>query len=565
MSQKIGPIFGGRIPRSSLRSGRCTPLTLETLENRVLLSGGGSSSSSAQTLLPPAVIATPVTVAPVPLQFPSGNSDFPGIAASSGGQGQNGNPSSGGGAELYQASPESDAETLQLTLSWSALPVGASGRLLDFDQTGNLLIDATQDTASESSTVNLGGPVSTSEVFYLAIQISDPTASGEISSQFQLTFDAVLPPPEAPLETGGNPSGSDQPTGVNSPGGGEGLSQVDGSIVFCGSTTSVPSNPMQGSTTPTPTPTSTQVPNGSTSTGGGNGTSGNIQAGGTTPGFATFGLGIPNASQPASPATLASWVGMGVNPTASGGIGTSGIPSSSLPMNVGPLPASQYQPAGGIFSEGMTAQPAGGIEQTRVELSLIRRSFPGGQESSGEQGSVDPSIGILSLRVLTTGSSPARSDELAEESSSPEAPRPSPTARRPFPVAASERPLSEVVPAYHPLAGLPSVLPDPNDTNDAISGIPWFSAAFLPPIALSDRGGSIVPTARRDGPAGDEDDRDQQTSRSGAILLGMSGSAALGVALYAPDLVAAMRRNENRRIARQRTPSDPGARDRDLS
>ena len=103
--------------------------------------------------------------------------------------------------------------------------------------------------------------------------------------------------------------------------------------------------------------------------------------------------------------------------------------------------------------------------------------------------------------------------------------------------------------AYRPLLGRPSGVPDPLSSNDPTSGVQWVSAAMLPPIDGIDRVKRIASTTRRDDAAGDEEDVEPESGPGGALLLGMSGSAVLGVALYAPDLVAAIRRNGPRRAA----------------
>ena len=103
--------------------------------------------------------------------------------------------------------------------------------------------------------------------------------------------------------------------------------------------------------------------------------------------------------------------------------------------------------------------------------------------------------------------------------------------------------------AYRSLLGRPVGVPDSLAADEPESDVPWASAATLPPIDGYDRATMIAPTARRNDAMGDEDDREPRSGRGAAILLGLSGSAALGVALYAPDLVAAVRLNAPRRVS----------------
>src|SRR5262249_44509009 len=72
-----------------------------------------------------------------------------------------------------------------------------------------------------------------------------------------------------------------------------------------------------------------------------------------------------------------------------------------------------------------------------------------------------------------------------------------------------------------------------------VEGAPYVSAATLPPIDGSDRPGIAASTIRR-GDATDRGEREESGSGPGeAIVLGLGGSAVLGVGLYAPDLAAA--------------------------
>ena len=50
MLSRIGPIFGGRTLRSSLRSGQHAPLCLEILEPRLLMAGDVFGLTSASSL-----------------------------------------------------------------------------------------------------------------------------------------------------------------------------------------------------------------------------------------------------------------------------------------------------------------------------------------------------------------------------------------------------------------------------------------------------------------------------------------------------------------------------------
>ena len=241
MPRKIGPIFGGRIPRGSLRLGRSTPLALETLKTRVLLSGGVLSSTVGQASLP-AVIATLKTVAPVALQFPASDSTLTGIASSTGGKGPLGIPSSGGETELYQVSPEADTEIFQLTLSWAYLPAGISVQLFVFDNTGSLLGSTTQDNASESTTINLGARgLDPRRRVLLGHSDQWPDRGRGGSFPFLLTFETLSAPLEPQNSDGSGdqiPPDSPAITYGTTPSGGEFgsvvVTSVNGTIVVLG-------------------------------------------------------------------------------------------------------------------------------------------------------------------------------------------------------------------------------------------------------------------------------------------------------------------------------------------
>jgi hypothetical protein len=206
------------------------------------------------------------------------------------------------------------------------------------------------------------------------------------------------------------------------------------------------------------------------------------------------------------------------------------------------LPTSPYEPAGGIFCVGGPAERIDRGEETRVELSLVRLLSPGREESRDDERlsdqnpatspspplDTDPaSPGAVVVRVGATASDESRSDSPGARPFLPTASvlargASGPADRRPFDLA---------------IDGLV-----PPDAEDPVGGSPWVTAATLPPIDGSDRSETASPAPRRDDATGDEEPSEWRSGPGGAILLGLGGSAVLGVGLYAPDLAGAIRR-----------------------
>src|SRR5439155_18279245 len=121
-----------------------------------------------------------------------------------------------------------------------------------------------------------------------------------------------------------------------------------------------------------------------------------------------------------------------------------GSPSPSTPIDVRPLPTSPHEPAGGIFAGGRPAERVDRVEETRVELSLVRLLSPGwagsrGDERSSDRGPATPSsphlgTGIASPQEIVLQVGPTSSDE----------PRPFRPRGQPFFAAASGLTRSEV-------------------------------------------------------------------------------------------------------------------------
>jgi hypothetical protein len=273
--------------------------------------------------------------------------------------------------------------------------------------------------------------------------------------------------------------------------------------------------------------------NGPGSTVAGSGPAGSVP--GSVGGFGptSTGSGATNAgshigSVPGPPTSSVASVGSAPSSTNSGRSGAPAAPITSLspPIGVGPLPSSQYEPAGGIFHVVGTAAPVARVEETRVEMSLVRLLSP------GEQGS--------------------------QEDSRPFGPDPEvPTTR----LASDPAPPREVVvrTGSSQLAGGIADGPAPIAPDDLAWGTPPVPAATRPPIDEPDRPAADAPDAR----PRDAIDRGRRLAFWGgpgrAIFLGLSGPALLGVGLHAPDLAAALHRARPGQRSRRRSRGDrPG-------
>lgn len=183
--------------------------------------------------------------------------------------------------------------------------------------------------------------------------------------------------------------------------------------------------------------------------------------------------------------------------TATGDGGTAPTMEAPLALNtpvaVTPLPTSSYEPAGGIFEVDEVAERDDRGDETRVEMSLVRIVSPGMEGS--------PEDRWWSHRDPTTE-----------------------------PDATDAGSSADVALRRGSLA--------PDWSRESGGEIPLLVAAILLPVEERDRSATSGTRVRRGDAAGGE----PWDGLGGAIALGVSSSAVLGSALYAPDVTAAMHR-----------------------
>jgi hypothetical protein len=510
--------------RGSLRSVRHAPLEVETLEPRLLMAGDITWLILSQLPDPPAQVITSQPATPVNLHFPGGDSTLPAVAWSPGDPEPSGDLSPGG-IDLYRVSVGPGTEILQLNDSEEMLPQGDSVQLLVFDSLGDLLTDATQNAASESTTValTLGGPVtSPADLLYVAVRIAGPAGSSsdapDIAYQIQMT-------PETNLTL----SALDAVTAVF----------VYDGVVFYDSFMSI------------------DVPLDSTAQADLIGTPVNPQGTGVQTGAVSSGSGLPTATQhgvstqsPSPPPALSAGTDR-ITPATFDGRDAQSSASPSTPIDVGPLPTSQYEPAAGIFSVGAPIEWVDPVEATRVVMSLVRLTT-GRQGSPHDDQSSEQGLGIRDSVLRDTAKERSGHVDVTVVRLPSDDPGHLRPGRLPSSVAASGAPRSEVGTANqwsfdsHTGISLPLVSDGP------VWGRLWVTAATLPPIDEYDRPNVAAPSNRRSDETTDEKSQGRVSGRAEAIFLGLSGSAALGVSLYAPDLTAAVRRAVRSRVTNPR-------------
>ena len=515
MPASIGAIFGGRTPRGSPRHGRCAPLGLEHLEPRLLLANDVPLPTAGLFLLAPAQVAAfqPVAVTPVTLHLSGGDATVPASALTPGNQEGTGVLHPGGGIDAYWIPVAPGTASLRLDLTWTGPPPGASGSLLVFDGAGNLLIDQALDAAGQSTTIILSGPLSTTGGgLYVGIQTGQPGGADNPAGASAYDLRVTLNPASVVCDAFvaeslelllGIPTApaSPPPVTAHGPAGGVPVSGIPVGPVWSGS-------------------------------------------GQPSPGTQSGSTSCPPPSPARSPGPVA------FPPPARGGPNAAGNPSPSTPIDARPLPGSPHEPAGGILTDGAPAERVDRGEETRVEMSLVLLLSPAHEGSRGNEPSADASSAIASSSRFDSGLAAPRGNVVPLQPTSSEEPR-------------SLRP--EGVPFLRS-SRLPSAVPPPLTVDGLLGDALCVSSAILPPIDGPDRAVIAAPTRRWDGDnaTGDEGPPELGRDRSGAILLGLSGSAALGVGLYAPDLAAAVRRalprpvpNPRSRPASSRDPRAP--------
>jgi hypothetical protein len=457
--------------------GRCARLGLEILEPRFLLTASTSALTSP-LLLPPGQVAPSNPAAPVTLHLPGGDLTVSPVAVPSGARVLSGVLGPGGDIDLYAISVGPTTGSLRLDLTGETPAPSGSGSLSVFDAGGNLLIGEPATAGAISATIVVSAPVpATGEVLYVAVSISGPadanSTGGGLAYRLGVTPDALAPA-----------SAFSGPT----------VRGVASVLAFFSSTSSlvVPTAPAgqgsSGSGPPTTAQQGTPVegPWPSRSTGAGAGTP------------ASIAFDRNGDQSPSSP---------------------------SIAIGVGPLPASRYEAAGGIFADGRPADDADRIEETLIEMSVVRLLAPvrGGSLEEPRSSEPDPatsnSPGLDAVNIPTAVLVSRMDRKSAHE----------PRLRRPG-----------ARPPVRP-RGMAPVLPPPPEA-DPLGALPSLSAAVLPPIDRPDRRNPDAPAPARDEETADASRPQWGTGRDAAILAGVSMGAVLSVGLYLPDLAATIRR-----------------------
>jgi hypothetical protein len=517
MSTTIGPIFGGRTARGSPRPRRRAPLGLETLEPRLLLAGGVSSMTPDQLPQAPAQVVTSGLVAPVTIHLPEGDSTLAAIAWPPGDQEEMGTLRPGGAIDLYRVTVGPGSGSQSLVLSFDTLPRGDTGRLLAFDRAGDLLIDRPIDAAAARATVDLAGFGMTRDAeldvgIRLLGSVPGSSPAGEVPYHLQITPAHTVDAHRTGIAAGA-PHSAGPPVVLSTAQ--HPVLAGDGLVI--------------GGAGPGPVAHS---PGASTSTGPT--VSGGTLAGAQSPSAAwvspTAG-GTSVSGQGSSPSTLVRSDAV-VFPT----VGRAQLAGGAdQPTDAPPLPGSNHQPAGGILADAGPAEDLVRNEGMRVDLSLVRLLSPGREARRHDVPSSDRGAGSLSEPRLDPGLSSPQDITLQVERAS-DAPR---RFRHPgrLSAAASGPNRGE--------AGLASrrpVVPAPWADGGPLEGLAQVAAAALPPLDGSDRPGTAAEMPLPGEAAGDREPAERVIGSGQAILLGLSGSAALGLSLYAPDLAAAVRR-----------------------
>ncbi len=204
---------------------------------------------------------------------------------------------------------------------------------------------------------------------------------------------------------------------------------------------------------------------------------------------------------PEVPPSSIATAGDGVGGSEGIGITTEAPPAVDATIDVSPLPASSYEAAGGVFGvEGSVAREDRS-DETRVELSLVRIVSPGRGESAEDRWSSDRNP---TPQRETGGTGVPDDVAIRMGATSPDR---------------SEEPGGEL-----PLLVAAILLPLDGRDGPATDGI------RLPRGPTTETG----------------EEGESWDGLDGAIAVGVSSSAVLGVALYAPDVTAAMQRARTR-------------------
>ncbi|MHB1556710.1 MAG: hypothetical protein ACYC61_04420 [Isosphaeraceae bacterium] len=430
----------------------------------MLMAGSGISLEPIQP--PPAQVAASPPVVPVPFHLPGASGPVAAVILPPGDQSKDGVLQPGSEIELDRISVGNATGDLWLELTWSALPRGAAGELSVFDETGRLLADSSTAAGSNCCVVELSGPTTSPDsVLYVEARIIEPAAAGG----------APLPGTSYHLQI------ESQPPGTASAGSDPDTTTADSIMMGTTGRASRASASLQH-----PLP---YLSAGATSSGPGPsiGTPGGDLVPDVSPsGISTAGGAVPGDGETA-PTMEAS-------------------PAVNTPVAVNPLPASSYEPAGGIFEVDEAAERDDRGDETRVEMSLVRIVSPGREGSLEDRWSSDRD--------------PSTQPDATDAGSS-----------------------DDVALWGWSLAQDWSMEPG--------GEISLLVAAILLPIDERDRPATLGTKIRR----GDAADGEPWDGLGGAIALSVSSSAVLGSALYAPDVTAAMHRarpHSRARAARRR-------------
>jgi hypothetical protein len=451
---------------------------LEILEPRLLLATGQPASITS-VVLPPIPVAASDPGAPVTLQLPGGDSTVSPVVVPTGDQQVTGEVGPGDAINVYRITIGPATDSLQLGITWDTPPQVGSAGMVVFDAQGNLPTDETASGVSNSTTVSFSAPVPTTGTsVYLAVEGSGPAGAsrtgGDVDFSVWIAYDAPAPTPVS-VTAAGHGDGAFA-TGVVT-------SSPDGGVVQA-SAGSGSSSPAQ--TSPADHGQSAEGPWPSNTTG---------------------------KETVAAAAT-------------SGRIGAQGSARTFASIDVSPLPASPYEPAGGILADGGPAEGGDPVDATSLDLSLVRLPVSASAGWRDVERSSDPDA------------TPSLSSDRDTSLDSPTVlrVRQDPRSSRYARTFQSDEGI-----AVRRVGVL--VVPPPLLAADGSPGeSPGVSAVTLPPIDESDRPRSPMPVPSRVEESAIRSDTEWASGRGVAIVLGLSWSAVLGVGLHAPDLAGICRR-----------------------
>jgi hypothetical protein len=448
---------------------------LEALEPRLLLADDLPGPGLGPFPPAPAQVGPfhPVAVVQVALHLSTGDATVSAAVLAPGDQEGTGVVPPGDGIALYQIAVPAGTASLRLDLNWTAPPPDSPGSILVFDGVGNLLIDQALDCASPSTTIPLSGPLmTTGGVLYVGIRTGQPaganTPAEDSTYDLRVTFNPIA------------------------------VSDLCAITAYWDTTSSSPAFP--ASLPPI----------------AGNGTSvileGSLQpVNSTGNGTCPSSLGNQGGSTPCPlPLPAGSFGPVGGQPAYGPGPNAPGNLKPTPPIDARPLPGSPHEPALGILTDGAPAERVDRAEETRVELSLLLLLAPGREASRGNEPAPDPNSPSLSPPLFDTAIAELGDNDVPVQSKLSDEPR-------------STRPGGGPVLR-------PSAVPPPLTADGLLGGILVVSSTVLPPIDGSDPPRIAAATPRGEGtePTGDERPPEWGNSQGNAILLGLSGSAALG-------------------------------------